>query len=428
MPITDSTLQQDIYVLENWLINHGISPGLAEALNWIGIAIAVVILALLANFIVKKILLAGITSVVKRSRTKWDDALVNRRVFTKLSHIAPALIIYYTAPIFGDFQEYLQRLSTVYMILVGLAVIYSFFNAVVDIYNRYEFSRQRPIKGYVQIGKIFLAVFVAIMTVSILMNRPAWPILSGLGAMTAIILLIFKDTILGLVASVQLTSNDMIRIGDWIEMPKYGVDGDVIDISLHTVKVQNWDKTISSIPAYHLISDSFKNWRGMAEAGGRRIKRAVNIDMNSIKLCTPEMLDRFEKYQLIRDYIKAKRREIHEYNVEHNVDTSELINGRNMTNVGTFRAYITAYLRSHPKVHQNLTFLIRQLKPTEHGLPIEIYVFTNDTVWAHYEAIQADIFDHILSVVPLFDLRVFQSPSGGDLQSLADTLPGPDRS
>jgi miniconductance mechanosensitive channel len=217
-------------------------------------------------------------------------------------------------------------------------------------------------------------------------------------------LLVFKDSILGLVASVQLSSNDMVRIGDWIEMPKYGADGDVIDVTLHTVKVQNWDKTITTIPAYSLISNSFKNWRGMTESGGRRIKRAIYIDMASIKFCTKEMLNRFEKFQLISEYIKSKRKEIARYNKEHNIDTSELINGRNLTNVGSFRAYVAAYLHNHPKIHRGLTFLVRHLSPGENGLPIEIYVFSNDQVWANYEAIQADIFDHILGVVPLFDL------------------------
>ena len=242
-----------------------------------------------------------------------------------------------------------------------------------------------------------------------------------MGAMTAILLLVFKDSILGLVASIQLTSNDMVRIGDWIEMPKYGADGDVIDVTLHTVKVQNWDKTITTIPSYALISDSFKNWRGMAESGGRRIKRAIYIDLTSIKFCTSEMLDRFEKFQLITDYIRTRKAEITEYNQEHQVDTSELINGRNLTNVGTFRAYLVAYLHHHPKIHQDLTFLIRHLPPGEQGLPIEIYVFSNDQVWANYEAIQADIFDHIFSVVPMFDLRLFQNPTGADFQQFTAT-------
>ena len=240
--------------------------------------------------------------------------------------------------------------------------------------------------------------------------------------MTAIILLVFKDTILGLVASVQLSTNDMVRIGDWIEMSKYGADGPVIDVSLHTVKVQNWDKTITTIPSYALISDAFRNWRGMTESGGRRIKRAFYVDMATIKFCTPEMLDRFEEYELISEYVKGRREEIAEYNKEHAVDTRHLINGRNMTNIGTLRAYIAAYLRRHPKINQKLTFLIRYLAPTEHGLPVEVYVFSADQVWANYEAIQADIFDHILAILPMFELRAFQYPTGADFRDTMSRL------
>jgi miniconductance mechanosensitive channel len=409
-----------VEILRDWLIRQGVSEGLSGYLGWIGIAIGIFILAFLFNYIAKKFLLAGISYFVKRSRTRWDDYLLRRKVFTRLSHLAPALVIYFSAPLFPSIQDYLQRFSMVYMILVGLLVVNSFLNAVVDIYRTFEVSRQRPIKGFVQVAKIILFVFVGIYILTTLMNRSAWPLLSGLGAMTAVIILVFKDSILGLVASVQLSSNDMVRIGDWIEMPKYGADGDVIDVTLTTVKVRNWDKTITTIPAYALISDSFKNWRGMSESGGRRIKRALNIDMGSIKFCTPEMLDRFEKFQLIADYIKAKRKEIAEYNKEHAVDTSELINGRNLTNVGTFRAYVVAYLRNHPQIRQDMTFLIRHLQPTEYGLPIEIYVFSGDQVWTNYEAIQADIFDHILAVVPVFELRLFQSPSGNDFWALAE--------
>ena len=406
-------------ILKNWLINQGVTEGLADYVGWLGVALGVIILAFLSNYIAKRFLLAGVRYLVKKSRTKWDDALLEHKVFTRLSHLAPALVIYFSAYLFPSIQEPLQRFSVVYMILAGLFVFNAFLSAVVDIYRTFDVSRQRLIKSYVQIAKIVVSIFVGIIAISLVMGQKPWLLLSGFGAMTAILLLVFKDSILGLVASVQLSSNDMVRIGDWIEMPKYGADGDVIDVTLHTVKVQNWDKTITTIPAYSLISDSFKNWRGMAESGGRRIKRAIYIDMASIKFCTKEMLDRFEKFQLISEYIKSKRKEIAQYNKEHNIDTSQLINGRNLTNVGTFRAYVAAYLHNHPKIHQGLTFLIRHLSPGENGLPIEIYVFSNDQVWANYEAIQADIFDHILAVVPMFDLRLFQHPTGSDFQALA---------
>jgi miniconductance mechanosensitive channel len=231
-------------------------------------------------------------------------------------------------------------------------------------------------------------------------------------------MLIFKDSILGLVAGIQLSTNQMLHIGDWIEMPKYGADGDVIDISLTTLKVQNWDKTITTIPTYALISDYFKNWRGMSESGGRRIKRSINIDVTSIKFCTQEMLDKFKRFKCIREYVERKLEEIDTHNTSEGVDESDLVNGRHLTNIGTFRAYVAAYLRSHPRVHQGMTFLVRHLQPTAEGLPIQIYIFSNDQAWANYEAIQADIFDHILAVVPEFELRVFQNPTGADFQAL----------
>jgi miniconductance mechanosensitive channel len=264
--------------------------------------------------------------------------------------------------------------------------------------------------------KIVVGFTAAIIVLSILIGESPTVLLGGLGAMTAVLLLIFKDSILGFVAGIQLSTNNMVVIGDWIDMPKYGADGDVIDITLTTVKVQNWDKTITTIPTYALISDSFKNWRGMSESGGRRIKRSVYIDMTSVKFCTAETIERFRKIQYLSEYIENKTRELDEYNTARGVDNAVLVNGRRMTNLGTFRAYISAYLRNHPKIHQNMTFLVRHLEPTPQGLPIQIYVFSNDQVWANYEAIQADIFDHILAVIPEFDLRVFQYPAGADLR------------
>ncbi len=406
-------------IIRNWLLNHDVSQAPAEYLSWIVLAVAVILLAWISHVVAKRLLVIGVSYFVQRSKTKWDDFLYQRRVFSRLSHLAPGLVIYFTAYLFPPVADSIQRLSIVYMIIAGLAVLNSLLSAVNDIYDTFRIARQKPIKGYIQIIKIFLTIVIGVVALSVLMNREPWLFLSGFGAMTAIIILVFKDTILGLVASIQLSSYDMVRIGDWIEMPKYGADGDVVDVSLLTIKIQNWDKTITTIPAYTLISDSFKNWRGMQESGGRRIKRPVYLDMTSVKFCDEEMLRRFEKYQLITDYIKKKRSEIAEYNKANNIDTSELINGRNLTNLGTFRAYVAAYLHHHPKIHQGLTFLIRHLPPTEKGLPLEIYVFSNDQVWAHYEAIQADIFDHILAVVPMFDLRIFQLPSGYDIKALS---------
>jgi miniconductance mechanosensitive channel len=407
--------------LQRWLIDLGLSETLSLYLRWIILALGVIILAYISSVITRRILLVALSQLIKRTQTKWDDALLRRRFFKRISQFAPAIVFYLCAPLFPPIKDVITRLSYVYMVMVGLRALGSFLNAVNDIYITYEISKQKPIKGYLQVAQIIAAAFAILIIIAALFDRSVWPLLTGLGAMTAVIILVFRDSILGLVASVQLTNNDMVRIGDWIEMPKYGADGDVTDVTLTTVKVQNWDKTITTIPAYALIADSFKNWRGMQESGGRRIKRSVNIDMSSIKFVNPAMLEKFKKYQLIRDYLESKEKEIIEYNIEHKIDTSELINGRNLTNIGTFRAYVIAYLKNHPMVHNEMTFLVRHLPPTPTGLPIEIYVFSRDQVWANYEAIQADIFDHILAVVPLFELRVFQNPTGSDFRELAKT-------
>jgi miniconductance mechanosensitive channel len=290
--------------------------------------------------------------------------------------------------------------------------------AIREIYSKSDIASRRPIRGYLDAVKIVAYIMSGIFIVSILTDRSPWGVLSILGGFTVVLMLVFKDTILGFVASIQLSGHDMVRIGDWIEMPKYGADGDVIDVSIHTVKVRNWDKTITTIPTYGLVTDAFKNWRGMSESGGRRIKRALHIDMSSIKFCSDEMLERFRKFDLIKDYIVGKQNEINEYNKEYATETSQLINGRRQTNIGVFRAYIVAYLKNHPKVHQNMTFLVRHLEPTKHGLPVQIYVFSNDQAWANYEAIQSDIFDHLLAAVPEIDLRVFQDPTGYDFAKI----------
>ncbi len=404
-------------ILNSW----GLNENLSNWATWTVILIAIGILSFIANFIAKRILLKGVSRLIKKTKTAWDDALLENKVFTRLSHIAPALVIYFSAAVFpAEIQDYIQRFSTIYMVLTGVMVLSAFLNAVVDIYSSFETSRRKPIKGYVQIAKVIIFVFIVIYAFGILLNKSVLPILTGLGAMTAVIILVFKDAILGLVASIQLSGNDMVRIGDWISMPKYDADGDVIDVTLNTVKVQNWDKTISYIPAYALISDSYKNWRGMSESGGRRIKRSINIDMTSVKFASPDMIRRWERIQVLRDYLARKQRELETYNKQHNIDDSVLVNGRRITNLGTFRAYLVEYLKNHPKIHIDMTFLVRHLQPTEKGIPIEIYVFSNDQAWANYEAIQADIFDHVLAVIPQFDLRVFQHPSGEDVRRFTE--------
>jgi miniconductance mechanosensitive channel len=349
---------------------------------------------------------------------------MQRGVLNRLAHHAPALVIYFAIripfPESDNVISFIQRLVVAYMIGVVAMVINSILNAGYDIYNTYEISKTRPIKGYVQVAKVLVVIVGVVLIVTTVLNKSPVGILSGIGALSAVLMLVFKDSILGLVASIQLTANNMVHIGDWISMPKYGADGDVIEITLQSIKVRNWDKTISTIPIYALITDSFKNWRGMQESGGRRIKRSISIDMRSIKFCDKKMIDTYSSIHYLTEYIERKVEEIEKYNKEHGISPKDLINGRRLTNVGTFRAYLSEYLRHHPKIHDKMTFLVRQLPPAQNGLPIEIYVFSNDQAWANYEAIQADIFDHILAVLPIFDLRIYQDPSGWDLEQIAN--------
>ncbi|MCF7973716.1 MAG: mechanosensitive ion channel family protein [Phycisphaerae bacterium] len=424
--------------MKNWLIQFIADPNLSDPNNplasqstsghatlimaqVIGI-ILVAVLAWVANWIAKKIILRGVHHAAERTRTQWDDQFVKHKVFMRLSHLAPSTVIYLLAPLasMGDtaLSSGLRTSAFIYMVVVGWLVVDAVFNALTAIYNSYEFAKRIPIRSFVQVAKILLGLTGLIVVLSILLKKDPSRLLTGMGAMTAILLLIFKDSILGLVAGVQLSSNNMVHLGDWIEMAKYGADGDVIDISLTTIKVQNWDKTISTIPAYALISDSFKNWRGMSESGGRRIKRNITIDMNTIRFCDETMLEKFRKLQYLAAYIEEKQKELASWNTDQKVDPSDLVNGRRLTNIGTFRAYLAAYLKHHPKIHQDMTFLVRHLEPTALGLPIQIYVFSSDQVWANYEAIQADIFDHILAILPEFGLRVYQQPSGVDVQKL----------
>ena len=377
------------------------------------VAGGVLILAFAAYFISKKILMKVILKFSRKTKTLWDDKLVERKVFDKLNVIIPLVIIYFTAYLFPVFQIFLERISKAGIVWFTVLAASALLSAVNDIYVTASNALNKPIKGYLQIVKIFFFIIGSIVVLGIVMGKSPWIFVSGLGAMTAILLLIFKDTILSLIASLQISFNDLIKIGDWLSVPQYNADGDVVDIALHTIKIQNWDKTISVIPTHKLIDGTFKNWRGMQDSGGRRIKRAVNIDISSIKFCDDIMLQKFMKFQLLQQYLTARQTEIKEYNTNNKIDTSEIVNGRNLTNVGVFRRYILEYLSNHSHVKKNMTFLIRQLAPGSTGLPIEIYVFSDDIEWVNYEAIQADIFDHILAVVPQFGLKVFQYPTGG---------------
>ncbi|MDP6076084.1 MAG: mechanosensitive ion channel family protein [Myxococcota bacterium] len=381
---------------------------------------AVIALATLAYAVARWWLVAGVRRLVRRSQAEWDDALVDANVFVRLAHIAPALVIYQGIDTIdrlpAEFVAVVQRVALAVMIAVVAATANSLLTALNEVYSRNPEYRHRPIKGYVQLIKLAIFGLATVAVLSTLLDRSPWLFLSGIGAMTAVLMLIFKDTILSLVASVQIASNDLLRVGDWVEMPQLGADGDVIDIALHTVKIQNWDKTITSVPTYRFIDEGFKNWRGMSRSGGRRIKRAVHLDVSSIRFLTPDEIDGFEHWELLGDYIREKRTELSEYNEKASSSGDVRAALRQLTNVGTFRAYLLNYLRSHPKIHSSgYTLMVRQLPPGPEGLPIELYCFSNDQVWVSYEGIQGDIFDHILAILPEFGLRAFQRPTGRDL-------------
>lgn len=409
-------------LVQNWLLGHDFSENLAFYVARATLMLAVLVIGFIADFVAKRHILSVLGHIVTRTQSQWDDIILRHRVFNHMAHLAPALVVYLLAPMALAGMVWvitvIKGATLIYMVIVIMLALDALLNAGEEIYQRFEAAREIPIKGFVQVLKIALYFLTAVFIISILLDKTPIYLLSGIGAMTAVLMLIFRDAILGFVAGIQLAANKMVANGDWIEMPNYGADGDVLEVTLTTVKVQNWDKTITTIPTYALISESFKNWRGMQESGGRRIKRAINIDMNSIRFCDREMLERFGKIQYIAEYIEQKKRELEEFNHTSKVDNISLVNGRRMTNIGTFRAYVTAYLHYHPQINRDMTFLIRQLSPGEHGLPIEIYVFSKDQVWASYEAIQADIFDHILAVIPEFDLRVYQNPTGNDFRAL----------
>jgi miniconductance mechanosensitive channel len=374
--------------------------------------LGVVVLAVIANLLAKRLVLRAVIRLAGRTRTRWDDVLLERRVFHRFAHIAPALVInFFTPAVLGtDTSEtsFVTAGCLLYMVIVVVGVAAGVLNATGDILKASQLGQRLPLTSFLQVAKLVLYGLAFIGALSVIMDKSPALLFSGLGAMTAVLMMIFRDPILGLVAGIQLSANQMVTPGDWIEMPKYGADGDVLEVALTTVKVQNFDKTITTIPTYALISESFKNWRGMSESGGRRIKRSLHIDISSIRFCDDTMLERLEKIHYMASYLEEKRNEIEAWNAEHARAVATSLHPRRLTNVGTFRAYVVAYLRNHPKIHPDLTFLVRQLAPTEHGLPLEIYVFSSDQDWVSYEGIQADIFDHLLAVVSQFDLRIYQ--------------------
>ncbi|MBU2115685.1 MAG: mechanosensitive ion channel family protein [Gammaproteobacteria bacterium] len=386
------------------------------ALSWLG------------NFVVKRILIAGIFKFLRATPINEQHVVQKFTFVSRLSNVVPALIISagigYVSNMPDAAVTVVVNVSNAFIILTVALALSSLLDLVNSIYEDRPDARIKPIKGYIQVIKIAIYAVALILIIAALFDRSPLILLSGLGAMAAVLMLIFQDTILSLVASVQISSNDVLRVGDWVEMPQLNADGDVIDIALHTVKIQNWDKTITTIPTRRFMTDPFKNWRGMQESGGRRIKRSLLLDQQSIHFLDAEQKQRLSRFKLLTDYLVNRQAEIDDWNDKLAEAGKEPVNTRRITNIGTLRAYIERYLQSHPGIHQQMTLMVRQLAPTADGLPLELYCFTNTTAWLKYEGIQADIFDHLLAILPEFGLRVYQRPSGMDVRALSAVLPG----
>lgn len=403
-----------------WLQVH---PGTQTALD-----LAVLLLiALLADVVTRRYLVRLVERLTAKSPIDWDNTVARHGVFRHLAHLVPLVIIHFGIDLVPNVPPgvytAIENIVLILIVWTGLRAADSFLDAAGEIFRGLPISKDRPIQGFLQLFKIFMYVVGAIIIVSIAIGRSPLVLLGGFGALTAVLMLVFKDTILSVVASIQIASNDMIRVGDWVEMPGYGADGDVIEIALHTVKIQNWDKTVTTVPTHAFITDWFRNWRYMSESGGRRIKRDLSIDQSTIGFLTPAEVERFRRFELLKDYMSEKEADLTEAN--RPVEDADPVNARRLTNVGMLRAYIVRYLRNHPLINQEMTLLVRQREPTADGLPIQIYCFTATTDWAQYEDIQSDIFDHILAIVPEFGVRVFQHPSGEDVRTLWN--PGRDR-
>ncbi|GLV30234.1 mechanosensitive ion channel protein MscS [Sphingobium sp. TomTYG75] len=390
---------------------------------WMQSGLALLLLGIVAwaaNWVAKRIVLRLLLRLLHHLPFRIEGKHIGA-IVARLSNIVPALVIQVgigTVPhLPAQAVTFVRSLSTAFIILTIAIALSGFLTLLNDLYQRRPNAANRPIKGYVQLGKLLLYGAAAILIIAALMDQSPLLLLSGLGAMAAVLMLVFKDTILSLVASVQIGSNDMVRVGDWIEMPQFNADGDVIDIALHTVKIQNFDKTITTIPTHRLISDSFRNWRGMSQSGGRRIMRSLMIDQRSVRFLDDSDIETMAQFAVLQPYLEAKRQEIERWNSEQGADGT--VNGRRLTNVGTFRAYVLAYLQSRSDIAQDKTLLVRQLAPSENGLPMEIYAFATSTVWDEYEGIQGDIFDHLIAILPDFDLRLFQRPTGADVTALA---------
>lgn len=385
-----------------WLQQMGVAEGSISIVQRIIVVGAILLIAYVLDMVCRKVVMPTVRKVTAKTQATWDDYLLSDEVMSNVCHLIPPIVVYALIPFaLSDAPALLSlilKICWVYITIVAVRLICSFLTSLYTISSEHEKLKNHSMKGFYQMLKLVVICIGAIIIVSTLIDKDPIAILTGLGAGTAILMLVFQDTIKGLVAGIQLTANDMVRPGDWISMPKYGADGDIMEVSLTTVKVRNWDKTITTVPPYALVNDSFQNWRGMFDIGGRRVKRSINIDMNTVRFCTEEELAQFKQQPWMEGFEETGKEEVNLY---------------------IFRHYIDYYLRHHPKVNQDMIMLVRQLQPTDHGMPIELYFFSANTMWVKYEALQAEVFDHVLAVVHRFGLKVFQSPSGLDLQSLA---------
>ena len=414
-------MEQISHRIYDYLVTTGLSEDWSAIINMLILLIGILLSLFLFDFILRKILQGIFVRLSNRSKTHFDDLLVKNKAPRNIAHIIPVLFAYKAIPaIFRDFpaaENIILKGIEVFGVVLFLWIIRSLLHTIKDYFKTLPSLKDKPIDSYIQVFMIFSWAIGLFYAFSIITGIELWKFLTALGTASAVIILVFKDTIMGFVASIQVSINDMVRIGDWISFDKYGADGDVIEINLATVKVQNWDKTITTIPTYALISDSFKNWRGMMDSGGRRIKRALIIKQESIHFLTKEEIESLKKIEMITDYLQKRGQDIETYNSENHIDKSILINGKNLTNIGVFRKYMDKYIHQHSGINKDMTIMVRQLAPTSQGLPLEIYAFSRDKRWANYEYIMADIFDHLLAAVPYFDLEGFELPSSTNFKS-----------
>ncbi|WP_369994622.1 mechanosensitive ion channel family protein [Winogradskyella sp.] len=408
------------HFIYDYLIEKGFSETTAIYLNMLGLLLALLIIAFIVDYVTKRLLWKFSAGVAKRTKTNFDDILISNKLPRAVAHIIPLIILIEFVPqVFSDFEyteSIIENTLKVIAIILALQIIRRLLHSVRDYLKTLPQYRDKPVDSYIQVFMIFAWLLGLFSIIAIITGISFLKFATTLGAASAVIILIFKDTILGFVASIQVSINDMVRIGDWITFEKYGADGDVIEINLATVKVQNWDMTITTIPTYALISDSFKNWRGMMASGGRRIKRSVIVKTSTIKFLDKKDVEKFKKIELVSNYLETKSKEIDKYNADHNANKSVLINGRNLTNFGVFRKYLQTYIENHSAINKDMTFMVRQLEPTPQGIPMEIYAFSKDQRWVNYEYIIGDIFDHVLASVKYFDLEIYElslvSPKG----------------